>query len=263
MTAERFTDKVVVVTGGASGIGADTARRFLDEGARVAVFDLLPRALDDFTTTVGLNRDRLRIVECDVSDSASVASAVDTVVNEFATIDIVINNAGVGGVGRVGDVDEDAWNKVISIDLTGVFLVARATLPHLVKSKGCLINTASISGLYGDRSMVAYDTAKGGVVNFTRATAVDYGHEGVRVNSVCPGPVSTPMLIEALKNDAIREVYEDSIPLGRVADPKEIAAVITFLASDDASFISGVNLPVDGGLTAWSGQPNISVGLSI
>lgn len=260
MSAERFTDKVVIVTGGVSGIGAETTKRFLREGAKVAVFDLAQDALDDFKSGLGTNK--VITVACDVSDSASVAEAVETVVGEFGSIDVVVNNAGVGGVGRVGDVDDDAWNKVMSVDLNGVFFVARATLPHLVASRGVLVNTASISGLLGDREMVAYDTAKGAVVNFTRATAVDYGHDGVRVNAVCPGPVRTPLLVEALKNDDISTAYHDRIPLGRTAEPADIAAAITFLASDDAAFISGVNLPVDGGLTAWSGQPNISTGLT-
>lgn len=262
MAMERFKDKVVVITGAASGIGAETARRFLNEGARVAALDLMQKALDDFTSSVDNGADRILTVTCDVSDSSSAAAAVDTVADEFGSIDVVVNNAGVGGVGRVGDVEDDAWHKVISVDLNGVFYIARAALPHLMKSQGSLVNTASISGLFGDREMVAYDTAKGAVVNFTRATAVDYGHDGVRVNAVCPGPVRTPLLIEALEDDEISRQYSDRIPLGRVAEPADIAAAIAFLASDDAAFISGVNLPVDGGLTAWTAQPNISKGLT-
>src|SRR5699024_1566324 len=125
------------------------------------------KSLDDFTSSVDNGTDRILTVECDVSDSSSAATAVDTVADECGSIDVVVNNAGVGGVGRVGDVDDDAWHKVISVDLNGVFYIARAALPHLMKSQGNLVNTASISGLFGDREMVAYDTAKGGVVNFT------------------------------------------------------------------------------------------------
>lgn len=257
----RFQDRVVLVTGGVSGIGAAATRRFLSEGAKVAVLDLDQKVLDDFAGTLDA-ADRVMTAQCDVSDSASVDAAVAKVAETFGQIDVVINNAGIGGVGRLDEVDDDAWNKVIAVDVTGVFHVARAAMPHLVASKGNLVNTASISGLTGDQQMIAYDTAKGAVVNFTRATAVDYGHDGVRVNAVCPGPVQTPMLNEALEHEDIRQTYAERIPLGRTTPPEEIAAVMAFLASDDASFVTGVNLPVDGGLTAWSAQPNISVGLS-
>lgn len=258
----RFDNTRVVISGAASGIGTTAARRFLMEGATVAALDLTEEGLRNFASSLDEGSDRLKTIVCDVSDSHSVDSAVQEAVNEFGSIDVVINNAGVGGIGRVGDVSDEDWTKVLAVDLNGVFHVARATLPHLVASKGNMVNTASISGLAGDQAMVAYDTAKGGVVNFTRATAVDYGHDGVRVNAVCPGPVSTPMLNEALDNDEISAQYQQRIPLGRVARPEDIAAAMCFLASEDAAFISGVNLPVDGGLTAWTAQPDISVGLS-
>src|SRR5699024_11676888 len=135
----------------------------------------------DVTSSVDNGADRILTVTCDVSDSSSAAAAVDTVADEFGSIDVVVNNAGVGGVGRVGDVEDDAWHKVISVDLNGVFYIARAALPHLMKSQGSLVNTASVAGLFGGREMLAYDTAKGRAVNFTRATAIEYGHDRVRI----------------------------------------------------------------------------------
>ena len=195
--SNRFEGKNIVVTGGASGIGAATVRRFLKEGGAVAAVDLDEGNVNEFVKQESPSGDygSLRGYTCDVSDSESVNSTVEQIASDLGGIDIVINNAGVGGIGKAVDVTNDGWRKVMAVDLDGVFYVARATLPHLIRSKGNMVNTASISGLYGDTAMVAYDTAKGGVVNFTRATAVDYGHDGVRVNAVCPGPVQTPMLM--------------------------------------------------------------------
>lgn len=261
-TDDRFEGKVVLITGGASGIGAATAKKFLSEGASVAVIDLRSEDLARFAESVGTGGDRVRTVVCDVSDSGAADRAIAKTVEQFGRLDVVVNNAGVGGVGRAGDVTDEEWRKAMSVDVDGVFNMSRAALPHLLESKGAIVNTASISGLRGDKSMVSYDTAKGAVVNFTRATAVDYGHDGVRVNAVCPGPVQTPILEQALADETIRSEYEHRIPLGRAAVPEDIAKVIAFLASDDAGFVSGVNLPVDGGLTAWSAQPDISVGLT-
>ncbi|NUL44572.1 SDR family oxidoreductase [Cellulosimicrobium funkei] len=257
----RFDGKRVLVTGGISGIGAATTRRFLADGARVAAVDLDQGRVDEFVAGESAS-EQLIGVAANVSESDSANAAVEQVVKEFGGLDVLINNAGVGGVGKAGDVSDQDWRKVMGVDLDGVFFMARAALPHLLESKGNIVNTASISGLYGDFAMVAYDTAKGAVVNFTRATAVDYGHDGVRVNAVAPGPVRTPILVEALENEKISSTYAERIPLGRTSEPEEIASAITFLASDDASFITGVILPVDGGLTSWSAQPNISVGLS-
>lgn len=257
----RFQDKRVIVTGGISGIGAATTQRFLQEGARVAVLDLRQDAVDEYVKKQDAG-DRLIGVGVDVADSDSATQAVQKVVDAFGGLDVLVNNAGVGGVGKAGDVSDEDWRKVMGVDLDGVFHLTRAAIPHLIESQGNIVNTASISGMRGDFAMVAYDTAKGAVINFTRATAVDYGHDGVRVNAVAPGPVQTPILVEALENEDIASTYAERIPLGRTSKPEEIAAAITFLASEDASFISGVTLPVDGGLTSWSAQPNISVGLS-
>lgn len=261
MSLNRFVDRVVLITGGASGIGAQTARRFLSEGAKVAIADINQQVIDAFIATAE-PKDRAFGVVMNVADSTAVDAGVEQVVEHFGGLDVLINNAGVGAVEKVLDVDDAAWEKVIGIDLGGVFRVARAALPHLIKSKGNIVNTSSISGIRGDAAMSAYDTAKGGVTNFTRATAVDYGHDGVRMNAVNPGPIRTPMLNEALKDADLLHQYEERIPLGRVGTPGDVAAAITFLASDDASFISGVNLSVDGELAVWSGQPDISGGLS-
>lgn len=257
---ERFKNRRVLITGGISGIGAATTQRFLAEGAKVTVLDIDQDAVDNYVSENNVH-DRLSGVAANVADPDSVNKAVEKTVERHSGLDVLVNNAGVGGVGKAGDVSDDDWQKVIGVDLNGVFHMTRAAIPHLVESKGNIVNTASISGIRGDYAMVGYDTAKGGVVNFTRATAVDYGPDGVRVNAVSPGPIRTPVLVEALKKQEIEDAYEQRIPLGRTGEPEDIASVITFLASDDAGFITGVNLPADGGLTSWSAQPNISVGL--
>lgn len=259
--SQQCSGKTVVITGGASGIGAATARKFAAAGATVAIVDIAQDPIDAFISGES-DSGRYSGYTCDVSDSTGVTSTIEQIANDHGSIDVVVNNAGVGGFGRAADVSDDDWHKVIAVDLNGVFFVARAALPHLVRSSGNIVNTASISGLAGDRSMVAYDSAKGAVVNFTRATAVDYGHDGVRVNSVCPGPVRTPLLEAALENQTISDQYAERIPIGRVLEPEDIANAIFFLASEEAAGISGVNLPVDGGLTAWTAQPDIAGGLT-
>lgn len=163
-----------------------------------------------------------------MSDSTAVNRAVEVAVERFGGLDVVSNDAGVGCVGRASEVSDHDWRKVMGVDLDGVLPLRHAAMPHLVEAGGNVVNTASISGFRGDTNMLAYDTPKGAVVNFTRATAVDYDHDGVRVNAVYPGPVRTAILGEALKDEDISQQYSDRNPLGHVAEPEDIAAVITF-----------------------------------
>lgn len=250
----RFDGKVVFVTGGVSGIGGAASARLLQEGATVVAADVSERGIAAFADAHP--SDRLHTVVLDVTDAAAVDAAIAEVVERHGRLDVLVANAGIGAGGAVGDTDDATWRRVLSVDLDGVFHTARAALPHLVASKGSIVSTASISGLGGDSAMAAYNAAKGAVVNLTRSMAVDYGHQGVRVNAVAPGPVATPLLQPVLDaSEQVRATYAERIPLGRVGQPEEIAASILFLASDDASFVSGVTLPVDGGLTSWTAQP--------
>ncbi|MCQ9369006.1 SDR family oxidoreductase [Brevibacterium sp. 91QC2O2] len=256
----RFQDKVVFITGGVSGIGAAESSRFLAEGATVVAADVSQANIDGFTG--GLDAElagRFHTIILDVSDPAAVTAAIDGIAQEHGRLDVLVANAGIGLFGSVTETDDAGWNRIMSIDLGGVFHTARAALPHLIASHGSIVSTASISGMGGDPAMAAYNAAKGAVINLTRSMAVDYGHSGVRVNAVAPGPVATPALQPVLDSKPeVREAYATSIPLGRVAQPSEIAAAAAFLASPDASFITGVTLPVDGGLTSWTGQPSFS-----
>lgn len=253
---ERFAGKVALVTGGVSGIGAAVTRRFLSEGATVVAIDVSEERVDAFREhDAHASLDARRI---DVTDSRAITALVNDVVDYYGRLDVVIANAGVVGAGRLGDITDEEWARVLNVDLNGVFHVVRASLPQLMESRGSIVVTASISGLRGDYAMAAYDTAKGAVTNLTRSVAVDYGQSGVRTNAVAPGIIATPMSVPILETQQeIWELYKERVPSGRVGSPEDVAAAILFLASEDAAYVNGVILPVDGGLTAWSGQPKM------
>ncbi|MFJ3385387.1 MULTISPECIES: SDR family NAD(P)-dependent oxidoreductase [unclassified Curtobacterium] len=256
ITPGRFDGTVALVTGGVSGIGASVTTRLLAEGATVVAVDVAEATIASFRGEHQDAGDRLDTRVLDVTDADAVNRTIAEVVEAHGKLDLLVANAGVGAAGAVADVDDATWRFVLGVDLDGVFHVARAALPHLVASKGSIVNTASISVMRGDSAMAAYNAAKGAVINLTRSMAVDYGHQGVRVNAVAPGPVATPLLRPILDaNAVVRDTYAERIPLGRVGEPDEIAAAILFLASADAAYVSGVTLPVDGGLTAWTAQP--------
>lgn len=250
---KRFENRVVIVTGAGSGIGAAAARRFAAEGARVVLAGRTREKLEKVAADLPADKQLVHVT--DVSDYAQVEGLVRAAVDRFGRLDVMVNNAGVASEGRATEDSFEAWHKVISIDLEGVFHGARAALPHLVKTKGSIVNTASVSGLGADWNMAFYNTAKGGVVNLTRSLALDYGREGVRINSVCPSLTRTDMTVDMFKDEQLVEKFRERIALGRTAEPEDIADVIAFLASEDARFVTGVNLPVDGGLSASNGQP--------
>jgi meso-butanediol dehydrogenase/(S,S)-butanediol dehydrogenase/diacetyl reductase len=248
----RFSGKTVLVTGAASGMGAAAAKRFSDEGANVVALDL---KLEDLKEALGeLPQDRTVLKAGDTSRAADAEAAVAATAEHFGRLDVLINNAGTHTAGDVTETSEDDWNRVLSVNVTGYFLMAKAALPHLIKTKGSIVMTSSVSGIGGDWGMAAYNASKGAVTNLVRAMALDHGAQGVRVNAVCPTFTDTGMTA-AMQDDETIAKFMDRIPMKRIGQPEDIAAVMAFLASDDAGFVTGVNLPVDGGLSASNGQP--------
>jgi meso-butanediol dehydrogenase/(S,S)-butanediol dehydrogenase/diacetyl reductase len=253
---KRFEGKVVIVTGAASGIGEATARRFSAEAACVALVDRNETPLADVAKDLPAQSILAHLA--DISDSESVGAMVTTVVKRFGRLDVLVNNAGVYEGGDPAEITNEQWRKVMATDLDGVFFGCRAALPHLQKTRGSIVNTASVSGTGGDWATSPYNAAKGAIVNLTRSLALDLGRKGVRVNSVCPSLTRTGMTADMMQDEELLAKFRERIPLGRVCEPHEVAAVIAFLASDDASFVTGANVAVDGGVSASNGQPPLA-----
>jgi len=246
---QRLKDRVAIITGGASGIGLATARRFAAEGAFVVIADFDPAGGEAAASEVGGVFRRL-----DVADEALVNEVFDEVAAEYGRIDIAFNNAGISPADddSIETTELPAWDRVQDVNLKGVYLCSRAALRHMVPAgKGSIINTASFVALLGSAtSQISYTASKGGVLALTRELGVQFARQGIRVNALCPGPVNTPLLQELFAKDPERAQRRlVHVPMGRFAEPEELAASVAFLASDDASFITATAFVVDGGIT--------------
>ncbi len=248
----NLQDRVAIVTGAASGIGAETVRLFLEAGARVVSVDgqdpaVPPQLSQRFS-------DRVRAVTGDVSLEATAKAFTKTAVDSFGRIDILINNAGVAVVKPIHEHTPEEWDWVMNVNVKSIYWAARHVIPVMKRQGGVILNTGSISGVVGLPLQGAYGPSKGAVVEMSRQMAIDYARDNIRVNAVCPGTVDTPLVrraaVESGDADAFMRGLLEAHPIGRIASPEEVAQFFLFLASDHARFITGAILMIDGGLTA-------------
>jgi NAD(P)-dependent dehydrogenase (short-subunit alcohol dehydrogenase family) len=252
--AQRLSDKVALITGAGSGIGRVAAELFASEGAAVAVADVTADAARDTAAAITSAGGRAVAVTVDVSDEEQVTDMVRATMDTFGALHVLFNNAGIfpGDDGGVLDTPPSTWDRVMQVNLKGVWLGCRAAVPAMIDSGGgSIVNVASFVALMGAATaQVAYTASKGGVLAFTRELAVEYARSGIRANSLCPGPIDTPLLAELLADPVRRQRRLVHVPMGRLGRPEEIARAALFLASDESSFMTGSALVVDGGITA-------------
>jgi NAD(P)-dependent dehydrogenase (short-subunit alcohol dehydrogenase family) len=249
----RLTGRIAVITGAASGIGAACARRFAAEGAKIAGLDVQKPVDDSWDRVVAASPDSTFREGLDVRDEARVEAAIRAVRERYGRIDALVNAAGVGGGGLAHELSVDEWDRVVDINLKGSFLVAKHVLRAMVEQgSGSIVHVASVEGLEGMSGSLPYNASKGGVVLMTKNMAIDYGAQGIRVNCVCPGLIDTPLtaLLQSGPLQAVRDQMKSWHVLDRLGRPEEVANCALFLASDEASFVTGLALVVDGGWTA-------------
>jgi len=252
---QRVSGKVAIITGGGTGIGRACALALAREGAKVALAARRRDKVEAVAREIIAAGGEALAVECDVTDKVSVERAVRAVEERFGRLHVIINNAGAVHVGSVEETSDDDWNRVISVNLNGTFLMSRAGIPVLRRAGGgSIINIGSYLGLVAIKQRAAYCASKGGVTLLTKAMALDHAHENIRVNCICPAMVETEMALGAMSRTpdpaAYRRLRESQIPIGRLGRPEDVANLALYLASDESTWMTGVAIPLDGGVTA-------------
>lgn len=247
---DRLKGKVAIVTGAGTGIGAATAKRFAEEGATVVLCGRRPQPLEAVAAEIARAGGRAEPAPLDVADEAAFTRVIRDTAEKYGRLDVLVNNAVVAEGGLIADMSTEQWHKNFTATLDGTFFGVRAAMPIMAGQKGgAIVNVASVCGLLGSPGTAGYSSAKAGVINFTRVAALEGARSNVRVNVVAPGAVFTPAFEASVPEGKAREMTAAGIPLGRVADPLELANAILFLACDESSFITGITLTVDGGKT--------------
>lgn len=281
---DRVAGKVALITGGGSGIGEATAKRFSQEGAKVVVVDINEDGARRVAREIQAKGGQASALRADVADPTAAEAMIKHAVDTFGRLDVLHNNATALEIGSVANLTIEGWNRTIAVNLTAPFLATKFALPLMItQGGGVIVNTASISGLFGDYGNAAYNAAKAGVINFTRCVAIEYARHNIRANCVCPGAIATPPMLAltgqsegpmphlmvapstaparqmtAEAGQQARKRMENAHPIGRLGKPEEVANLVLFLASDEAAFITGAAYTVDGGLTAHTGLPAIT-----
>lgn len=248
-----FQETVALVTGGGSGIGRATALAFAAGGARVVVADVNESGTADTVAQIEGAGGEARAIAVDVTDEASVQAMIAGTLDAFGRLDCAHNNAGIAGpLAPTADLDLADFRRLLDVNVVGVFLCLKHEIPVMLEAgAGAIVNTSSGAGLRGVPWLPGYSTTKHAVLGLTRSAAAEYGGRGVRVNAVCPGPISTPMLDDITnENESLRKMFSSSVPMAREGAPEEVAALVTWLCSDAASYMNGAAIPVDGGAMA-------------
>lgn len=248
---QKFSNKVAFITGAASGIGRETALRFASEGADLAIVDIdeqgLQKTIDDCQQTT----NKITAHHCDVADYDSCTNAINTAVDQHGQLDVLCNIAGIAQIKHFTDISVEDWQRMLGINLSSVFYLCQLAMPHLIKTKGNIVNLSSSAGLVGQAYTASYTATKAAVVNLSKSLAVEYSKQAVRVNALCPGSVKTPLAANiVIPENVDHGLLGKMFPLLDAAQPSEIAAAIAYLASDEARFITGAAIPIDGGQVA-------------
>lgn len=259
----RLEGKAAIVTGAASGIGAATAQVFAREGARVLLVDRDMENGEKVTAAIRGRGGEVAFFAGDMGELTAIEDMVEATLDTFGRLDVLHNNTSGAVPGAVGDIDPDEWDRSVRLGLRPFWYATRCALPHMIRGGGgSIVNTASISGLFADHGLAAYNTMKGAIINLSRSIAVDYARQNIRCNAVCPGIVYTPPFekMRVSNPELIERLAQEHI-LGRFGRTDEIANVVLFLASDEASYVSGTTIVADGGSTAWTGTPSFKATL--